>query len=102
MWGQMATVTTGGEVLFEVEDTPRLLAVDPETGAPFFAHPNHDFESHWWVGQISDEVLPCDRALRQHLQKLLKSFFNRQPGDWFERSPERSFAERRLHRLDRQ
>ncbi len=58
MWGRMAAVTTEGEVLFEVEDTPRLLAVDPETGELFFAHPDHDFESHWRVGQINEQLLP--------------------------------------------
>lgn len=54
----LAAVTTEGDVLFEVEDTPRLLAVDPETGDIFFAHPDHDFESHWRVGQVKEEVLP--------------------------------------------
>jgi hypothetical protein len=54
----LAAVTTEGEVLFEIEDTPRLLAVDQETGDLFFAHPDHDFESHWRVGRIREEVLP--------------------------------------------
>ncbi|PEN07692.1 hypothetical protein CRI93_06835 [Longimonas halophila] len=54
----LAAVTTEGEVLFEIEDTPRLLAVDQETGDLFFAHPDHDFESHWRVGQVKEEVLP--------------------------------------------
>lgn len=54
----LAAVTIEGEVLFEIEDTPRLLAVDPDTGELFFAHPDHDFESHWRVGQIREEVLP--------------------------------------------
>lgn len=54
----LAAVTTNGEVLFEVENTPRLLAVDPDTGELFFAHPDHDFESHWRVGEIREDVLP--------------------------------------------
>ena len=54
----LAAVTTEGEVLFEVEDTPRLLAVDQDTGGLFFAHPDHDFESHWRVGEIKETMLP--------------------------------------------
>lgn len=54
----LAAVTTDGEVLFEVDNTPRLLAVDQNTGELFFAHPDHDFESHWRVGQVKEEVLP--------------------------------------------
>lgn len=54
----LAAVTTEGEVLFEIEDAPRLLAVDQDSGDLFFAHPDHDFESHWRVGQIRDGVLP--------------------------------------------
>ena len=53
----LAAVTTGGEVLFEVDNTPRLLAVDQNTGELFFAHPDHDFESHWRVGQVKEELL---------------------------------------------
>jgi len=54
----LAAVTTDGEVLFEINDTPRLLAVDSENGELYFADPDHDFESHWRVGRINGQFLP--------------------------------------------
>ncbi|RME28524.1 MAG: hypothetical protein D6806_02760 [Deltaproteobacteria bacterium] len=53
----LAAVTPEGKVLFEVTDTPRLFAVDPETRELFFSHPEHETENYWIVGRLRDQVV---------------------------------------------
>lgn len=54
----LAAVSTRGDLLFEITDTPQLFAVDDQTGDLFFRHPNHEAEDHWIVGQLRTGVLP--------------------------------------------
>lgn len=52
----LAAVTRDGEILFEVPDTPRLFAVDHDSGELYFSHPDHDFENYWKVGKLSNHI----------------------------------------------
>ncbi len=52
-WNLIA-VTPEGELLFDLADTPQLLAVNKETGELFFSHPDHTTENHWIVGQLKE------------------------------------------------
>lgn len=51
----LAGVTRSGETLFDLANTPKLFAVDPETGNLFFSHPDHDFPNRWAVGRLTNQ-----------------------------------------------
>lgn len=51
----LAGVTPSGTVLFDIDNTPKLFAVDPDTGDLFFHHPNSDFPNRWAVGHLKIE-----------------------------------------------
>ena len=41
-----------GRRLFELRDTPQLLATDPRSGALYFVHPASEVPSVWAVAQL--------------------------------------------------
>jgi len=54
----LAGITPDGERLFEIPDSPRLLAVDRETGDLFFRNPDHESPAYWKVGRLQTSILP--------------------------------------------
>lgn len=54
----LAATTPKGKLLFDVDDTPRLLTVDPETQELFFSDPEYEVENRWKVGRLRRSALP--------------------------------------------